>query len=280
MENYYDILGVKKDASQAEIKKAYLKLANKYHPDKNPDGSDQFKKVAEAYSVLSNEQKRKDYDRPSQKSSFNSYDFSGFGSSFSNWDEFMGGFSRRRTYDLDITIRQVVSLVDLLEGNSFDVKYFKDGGEVTIGISLNLRNSHYAILNENGYDFVKVRVRGRGETLDHQSGDLVIKLIIDYDSKPVIIQGKDVIHYTEISLKDALFPEDLIFETVDQKKFRIKSFNSNTISDLKLVLSGKGIMDEHGRLGDYIIKPLIKKPNLSELSEEEITTLVNFLSKP
>lgn len=76
--DYYAILGVPKDASQTDIKKAYRKLAVKYHPDKNPGDKEaerKFKEAAEAYSVLSDEKKRKEYDNPSSTFNYTGPDF-------------------------------------------------------------------------------------------------------------------------------------------------------------------------------------------------------------
>ena len=64
--DYYQILGVEKNSSDDEIKKAYRKMAMQYHPDKNPDNPQaeaKFKEAAEAYDVLSNSEKRQNYDR-------------------------------------------------------------------------------------------------------------------------------------------------------------------------------------------------------------------------
>src|ERR1035437_3923669 len=72
--NYYETLGINKNASKEEIKKAFHKLAHKYHPDKNKGDDSKFKEVNEAYQVLSDDKKRSSYDQ------FGSADgFGGFG---------------------------------------------------------------------------------------------------------------------------------------------------------------------------------------------------------
>ncbi|XP_035532056.1 dnaJ homolog subfamily B member 2 isoform X2 [Morone saxatilis] len=107
MVDYYNILGVSRTASQDDIKKAYRKLALKWHPDKNPDNKEEaerkFKEVAEAYEVLSDKTKRDEYDRygndrmrhTGSSTSDYSSDFPGFTFTFRNPDEvfreFFGG---------------------------------------------------------------------------------------------------------------------------------------------------------------------------------------------
>ncbi len=104
--DYYEVLGVSKSASPDEIKKAYRKLAKQYHPDVNPDNKEaeaKFKEVNEAYSVLSDEQKRAQYDRFGHDAfsgaggaGFSGFDF-GFGGLDDLFESFMGGFGRTRT---------------------------------------------------------------------------------------------------------------------------------------------------------------------------------------
>ncbi len=110
--DYYEVLGVSKSATADELKKAYRKLAMKYHPDRNPDdkeAEDKFKEAAEAYEVLSNDQKRAQYDRFGHAgmggaggfggASMNMEDiFSQFGDIFGQgnpFESFFGGGSRR-----------------------------------------------------------------------------------------------------------------------------------------------------------------------------------------
>lgn len=106
--DYYEVLGVGKDASEAEIKKNYRKLVKQYHPDVNPgpDAEEKFKEVQEAYEVLSDPQKRDAYDRFGHENPFQQagggQGFSGFdfGSGFGGFEDifssiFGGGGSRR-----------------------------------------------------------------------------------------------------------------------------------------------------------------------------------------
>ena len=137
--DYYDVLGVDKSASDAEIKSAFRKLAKKYHPDlnKEPDAAEKFKEVQEAYDVLGDEQKRKTYDQFGSAAfdnntggnpyggygNYGGFNTSGFGFEDINLDDilsnmFGGGFSSKRKnrpqkgddvlYRMNITFEEAV----------------------------------------------------------------------------------------------------------------------------------------------------------------------------
>jgi molecular chaperone DnaJ len=133
--DYYDILGVSKSASPDEIKKAYRKIAIQYHPDKNPgnkEAEDKFKEAAEAYEVLSNTEKREQYDHFGHARTgnggfggggMNMEDiFSQFGDIFggagSPFDSFFGGTgSRRRARKgSNLRIKLKLSLEEIARG--------------------------------------------------------------------------------------------------------------------------------------------------------------------
>ena len=140
-EDYYKILGISKDASQSEIKKAYRKKAIQFHPDKNPDDKNaevEFKKAAEAYEVLSNPEKKSRYDQYGHSAFDGSQGFGGgmdmedifsqfgdiFGSAFGG---FGGGFSSgaRQNKGSNLRIRVKLSLEEILEGVEKKVKVRK-----------------------------------------------------------------------------------------------------------------------------------------------------------
>ncbi len=137
--DYYEVLGVKKKARKDEIKNAYRKLAMKYHPDRNkaPEAEEKFKEISEAYGVLSDDEKRQQYDlyghtgidsRYTQEDIFRTINIDeifrdmgfGFGGGFGNiFETFFGGGGGRRTagprrgndlrYDLEVTLEEVYS---------------------------------------------------------------------------------------------------------------------------------------------------------------------------
>lgn len=143
--NYYDVLGVSKSASKDEIKKAFYKLASKYHPDKGGDEA-KFKEVNEAYQVLSDDKKRKEYDTYGQ--TFNGQGpqggFGGFGggfdaSDFANMqfdfgdlgdifgDMFGGGFGGRQKRGRDISLEIDISFEESIFGTERNVLISKVG---------------------------------------------------------------------------------------------------------------------------------------------------------
>lgn len=117
---YYDILGVKPAASQDELKKAYRKLALKFHPDKNPNEGERFKLISQAYEVLSNEEKRKIYDQGGEQAiKEGGSGGGGFTSPMDIFDMFFGGGRRRGEREKkvkDVIHQMSVSLEELYNG--------------------------------------------------------------------------------------------------------------------------------------------------------------------
>jgi molecular chaperone DnaJ len=139
--DYYEVLGVSKTASDADIKRAYRRMAMKYHPDKNPDNKeaeDKFKECAEAYEVLSDSEKRKRYDQFGHEGlrGMGMHDFSrmNFDDIFSMFglDDLLGGIfngrgrrTRRggptRGYDLETTVE--LTLDDIAKGTEKTIEF-------------------------------------------------------------------------------------------------------------------------------------------------------------
>ena len=136
--DYYEVLGVSRDASEDEIKKAYRKLAMKYHPDKNPDNKEaeeKFKEASEAYEVLSDKEKRQLYDQYGHEGIDQQFGNGGFSwNDFSHFDDisdlFGGGFS---------------SIFDTLFGGGFSSRsresqrYSNQGENIQIDLALTLK---------------------------------------------------------------------------------------------------------------------------------------------
>ena len=128
--DYYSVLGVEKNASKDEIKKAFRKLAHQYHPDKKGGNEGKFKEVNEAYNILSNDQKRKEYDTYGHAfgnaGGFGGFDFSQFNQGatqgFNDFDlgdifgEFFGGRRGRTKRGSDISVDIEVNFYDSIFG--------------------------------------------------------------------------------------------------------------------------------------------------------------------
>lgn len=198
--DYYNILGVNKSASKDEIKKAFYKLAQKYHPDKKGGNETKFKQANEAYQVLSDDAKRSKYDQfgsgfenagagygAGSQGGFGGFDTSGFSRGFQNggvefdfgnlndiFSEFFtggrGGFARTpRGRDMQTEIQ--ISLTDSILG--VEKKIIVGGQkEITIKIPAGIQNDQ------------TIKMSGYGEVVKNgKAGDLFIKINIRMPSK-------------------------------------------------------------------------------------------------
>lgn len=193
--DYYSILGVPQNATDAEIKKAYRKLAVQFHPDKNPGDTvaeEKFKQIADAYSILGDPEKRKQYDAPRQRgTSFGGFSFDDFMRNQFSSQNFKEQNNRARktqgrthstppdTTYLNINITSSIGLVDAISGKKIEVSvtrtkinyqgragqlisFTKEPEEKEISITFNLRKMGLNIKKEGDKYFTKVRVAKLG----------------------------------------------------------------------------------------------------------------------
>ncbi|MBN1626129.1 MAG: molecular chaperone DnaJ [Deltaproteobacteria bacterium] len=190
--DYYEILDIPRDAGEEEIKKAYRKLAMKYHPDKNPgnkDAEEQFKEASEAYEVLRDREKRQIYDQYGHEglkgmgfNGFNGFNdiFSSFGDIFEDFFSFGGGRSggtRARKgkdlrYDMELTLEEAFSGK---EGNISFKKWVRceacEGSGITPGSEVKICSTCQgtgSIITSQGFFRIKTtcpKCNGRGKII-------------------------------------------------------------------------------------------------------------------
>lgn len=292
MKNYYETLGVAETATQAEIKKTYRKLVTEHHPDKNAgskESEDKFKEIAEAYETLGNETKRKAYDdgrRP--RGSHNAF--------YESFQDFSFGGRRSDFKNLTHTVDKWASIKDLMNGTAFDVQYSITktvGGSSTsemknIKVSVNLTENGYPITVENGKYCILLKVRGGGSSQEVNesdffgrarkvlvTGDLIVR--VNIDMLGLELDQSDLIQKIELSLHDVLFNEETLLESPLGKKYRIKSFNRDTLNDITVRIPNQGLVSAFGNRGNYIFKIIVTKPDFSKISEEKLQILKDLL---
>lgn len=227
MKDYYKILGVEKNASEEEIKKAFRKLAHAHHPDKSGGNEAKFKEASEAYSVLSDKKKRAQYDTFGQagtggagggfQGGFNpqdfGFDFSGFGNAgFDTGDlgdilsSIFGGRRVRRGRDIAVDIEL-----------SFQESIFGAQRKVVINSKF-VKQKEVSINVPPGIDDGQmIRLTSQGETLEGGvPGDLYVKVHVrkhPYLRK----EGYNLIMDSEIKLTEALLGTEKVINTFDEE---------------------------------------------------------------
>ncbi|MGI6319912.1 MAG: DnaJ C-terminal domain-containing protein [Bacteroidales bacterium] len=305
--DYYKILGVEKKASQDAIKKAYRKLAVKYHPDKNQgnkEAEEKFKEIGEAYEVLGDAEKRKKYDElgANWKNFQSGQAYSG-GNPFGNFNFGQGG-----TYvemDMDDFMNgnnQFSDFFNAFFGGGRRAKSTNFGGgswgnfqqaadyETTIEITLEeafhgtsriiqLENEKIRIKIKPGIaDGQNLRIKGKGQKTSNgqNNGDLYVKIKVLNHTK---FERKENDLYTsqKIDLFTAVLGGKIIIETIDGKlKLPIPQGTQNG-KTFRLKNKGMPVYESKNQFGDLYVKIDVQIPDrLSEKQKklfEELKTL-------
>ncbi len=246
--DYYKVLGVSRKTSKAEIKKAYRKLAMKYHPDKNKDNKEaeeKFKEISEAYAVLSNDEKRKQYDqigaegfsrRYSQEDIFRNSDIGSIFQEFGFGDRFFGNdllsnLFNSRSSPQNAEAELLVSLEDVVKGSTKRVSFKTTEGLENLNIKI-------PVGIEAGK---KLRLKGKGplHPVSGQRGDLFCKIIIE--SHPRFQRkGNDLVHETEVNISTLVLGGKIRITTLEGKTIELK-VPPYTRDNACLRIKGKGI---------------------------------------
>ncbi len=267
----YETLEINENATAEEIKKAYRKLARKYHPDvnKDPKAEEKFKEINAAYEVLSDQEKKQKYDQfgDSMFGGQNFHDFArnqgnnvdldeilrqmfggGFGGGFGGFGGFNQGFSQP---DLDTNAQITIP---------FELAIL--GGKQHI----NLNNDSFDVKIPEGIeDGQKIRAKGKGKSYQGQKGDLILKINIA-KSDEYEREGDTLTKYFDIPLKTAMFGGKVEIKTL-HKDITLK-IPQNTKQNQKFRVKEHGALNrKSGTKGDLYLKVNILIPKLEELDE-------------
>lgn len=288
--DYYKILGLKKSASDEDIKKAYRKLAMKYHPDHtkgDKSAEEKFKNISEAYAVLSDKEKRKQYDtfgsagfqqRYSQEDIFRGFDLNdilkefgfgggGFSSGRGRGTRFsFGGGSpfenftkqKRASRGSDLTYDLPLTLAEVMNGTSktITLKHLGNTNTITVKIPKGMIPGK------------KIRLAGKGEPSSYggPAGDLYIRASAIKD--PIFrLEEYDTYIHKKIKLSESILGTTLLVPTPGGKEFNMK-VPPGTKHNTKMRLTGHGIPHMNGhKKGDLFISIEIEIP--TTLTDEQ-----------
>jgi len=271
----YETLGVNERASADEIKKAYRKLARKYHPDVNKDEEaiEKFKEINAAYEVLSDKQKKDEYDMYGDQM-FGGQNFHDFAQNQGNvdLDELLrnifgggggggfggGGFGGNSAPDLDQRTNITVPFDVSINGGKHNITINNESFDIKIPAGIKSGET--------------LRVRGKGNAGMGQRGDLLIK--VEVASSPIFERKENDLYMAmDVPLKTALFGGKVTIKTSVYDDITLK-VPQNTKNGQKFRVRGKGVTDRKTLLkGNLYFTANIILPNINDLDEEFKTIL-------
>lgn len=288
--DYYTTLGVTKSASEQEIKKAYRKLAVKYHPDKNSgdkQAEERFKEISEAYAVLSDKEKKQQYDqfgdsgfhqRYSQEDIFRGADFGDifreFGMGGDGGDIFgqMFGNRGRRSNQGGSPFHQqrprAVKGQDYIMQLTLPLRQAVSGGERMVNYTHNRKSEQIQVRIPAGIESgQKLRVAGKGgpSPTGGKPGDLLLEITVDKDNV-FSRDGNNLQVQINVPFSGICLGTSATIPTIDGEK-RIK-IPAGTSNGSKIRLKGHGV-PAHGKhaAGDLYAQIMVEVPK--DISEEQ-----------
>jgi curved DNA-binding protein len=273
--DYYKILGVTKDSSEEVIKKAYRKLAKKYHPDKNPDNKtaeENFKEISEAYDVLSNPEKRKKFDdftTGSSERKTGSYTSDSNYESPENEPEYSDFFKqffkktntkRKYSFFKGDDLRGKIT-IDLSEAYLGSVRIINtDEGKIRIKIKPGIANDM----------ILKIDGKGKKSGYGGDNGDLYIRIVVK-EPEPYSRNENDLIKTEFVDVYSVLLGEEFTVTTL-KGNVRVKIPENYSFAN-KLRIKGYGmpVYDKVGHYGDLYLDIKLKIPE--NMTSEERTLI-------